>query len=57
MTTGTGEQAYSQLVLATGARRQRGSRLADESDAEVAYLRTIDDSDRLAAPSPRDAGW
>ena len=46
VTTGSEEQAYSQLVLATGARPRRLA-LADESNAEVAYLRTLDDSDRL----------
>ena len=42
------EQPYAQLVLATGARPRRLD-LADESGAEVAYLRTIDDSDRIRA--------
>jgi NADPH-dependent 2,4-dienoyl-CoA reductase/sulfur reductase-like enzyme len=48
VTTADGELRYSQLVLATGARPRRLA-LADESDAEVAYLRTLDDADRIRA--------
>lgn len=46
--TERGEQAYSQLVLATGAVPRRMS-LADASDASIAYLRTVADSDRISA--------
>ena len=46
--TEAGEQPYAQLVLATGARVRRLA-LADGSGAEVAYLRTIADSDRIRA--------
>ena len=48
VTTDAGEQPYSQLVLATGARANRLT-MADESGAEVAYLRTIGDSERIKA--------
>ena len=41
-----GEQPYDKLLLATGAIPRRLA-LADESGAPVAYLRTIEDSNRL----------
>jgi 3-phenylpropionate/trans-cinnamate dioxygenase ferredoxin reductase component len=39
-------QSYDKLLLATGAQPRR-LQLADDSDAPVAYLRTIEHSDRL----------
>ncbi|HET6699404.1 MAG TPA: FAD-dependent oxidoreductase [Nocardioidaceae bacterium] len=42
------EQPYERLLLATGA-APRSLPMADESGAPVAYLRTIEDSDRLRA--------
>jgi NADPH-dependent 2,4-dienoyl-CoA reductase/sulfur reductase-like enzyme len=47
-TDGGDEQPYERLLLATGA-APRALPLADESGAPVAYLRTIEDSDRLRA--------
>ena len=46
VTAGSDEVAYDALLLATGA-RARTLPLADDSDAEVTYLRTLDDSVRL----------
>jgi 3-phenylpropionate/trans-cinnamate dioxygenase ferredoxin reductase subunit len=46
--TSSGDQPYDQLLLATGASPRRLA-MADESGAPVAYLRTIEDSDRLRA--------
>jgi 3-phenylpropionate/trans-cinnamate dioxygenase ferredoxin reductase component len=61
--TAEGEQAYDKLLLATGASPRRLPP-ADASGAPVAYLRTIEDSDRLKAtfkPGARvtviGAGW
>jgi 3-phenylpropionate/trans-cinnamate dioxygenase ferredoxin reductase subunit len=44
--TRDGEQHYDRLLLATGASPRRLS-MADDSGAQVAYLRTIEDSRRL----------
>jgi 3-phenylpropionate/trans-cinnamate dioxygenase ferredoxin reductase subunit len=47
--TSTGErQPYDKLLLATGASPRRLA-MADESGAPVAYLRTVEDSERLKA--------
>jgi 3-phenylpropionate/trans-cinnamate dioxygenase ferredoxin reductase component len=46
--TATGRQRYDKLLLATGATPRRLA-MADESGAPVAYLRTIEDSQRLKA--------
>jgi 3-phenylpropionate/trans-cinnamate dioxygenase ferredoxin reductase subunit len=46
--TATGRQHYDKLLLATGATPRRLA-MADESGAPVAYLRTIEDSQRLKA--------
>ncbi len=46
VTAGDATQAYDRLLLATGARPRRLA-MADESGAPVAYLRTIEDSNRL----------
>ncbi|HET7475237.1 MAG TPA: FAD-dependent oxidoreductase [Dermatophilaceae bacterium] len=46
--TKDGEQGYDALLLATGAAPRRLP-LADQSGAPVAYLRTIEDSDRIKA--------
>jgi 3-phenylpropionate/trans-cinnamate dioxygenase ferredoxin reductase component len=43
---GDTEQAYDKLLLVTGS-TPRHLGLADDSDAPVAYLRTIEDSERL----------
>ncbi|NUR06408.1 MAG: FAD-dependent oxidoreductase [Nocardioidaceae bacterium] len=45
---GGGEQGYDKLLLATGA-SPRHLGFVDDSGAPVAYLRTIEDSDRLKA--------
>ena len=44
--TADGTQPYEQLLLATGAAPRRLP-MADRSGADVHYLRTLDDSDRL----------
>ncbi len=44
--TAAGRQRYDKLLLATGATPRRLA-MADESGAPVAYLRTIEDSQRL----------
>jgi len=44
--TRDGEQAYDRLLLATGASPRRLA-MADESGGPIAYLRTIEDSQRL----------
>ena len=44
--TDTGRQRYDKLLLATGS-SPRHLALADDSGAPVAYLRTIEDSERL----------
>ena len=44
--TETGEQGYDRLLLATGSSPRRLA-LADDSGTPVAYLRTIEDSQRL----------
>jgi NADPH-dependent 2,4-dienoyl-CoA reductase/sulfur reductase-like enzyme len=61
--TAEGEESFTRLLLATGASPRRLA-LADESGVPVAYLRTIDDSERLRttfAGRPRvtiiGAGW
>jgi NADPH-dependent 2,4-dienoyl-CoA reductase/sulfur reductase-like enzyme len=61
--TPDGEEAFTRLLLATGASPRRLSS-ADESGVPVAYLRTIEDSERLRtafASGPRvtiiGAGW
>jgi NADPH-dependent 2,4-dienoyl-CoA reductase/sulfur reductase-like enzyme len=46
--TPAGEDPFTRLLLATGASPRRFAP-ADESGAPVAYLRTIEDSDRLRA--------
>lgn len=46
--TSDGPQPYAKLLLATGASPRRLA-LADESGAPTAYLRTIEDSDRIKA--------
>ncbi len=46
--TATGRQRYDKLLLATGATPRRLA-MADDSGAPVAYLRTIEDSQRLKA--------
>ena len=46
--TRDGEQAYDRLLLATGSTPRRLP-MADDSGAPVAYLRTIEDSQRLKA--------
>jgi NADPH-dependent 2,4-dienoyl-CoA reductase/sulfur reductase-like enzyme len=46
--TSAGEQPFSRLLLATGASPRRLA-LADESGVPVAYLRTVEDSERLRA--------
>ncbi len=61
--TRDGQQSYDRLLLATGS-TPRHLAMADDSGAPVAYLRTIEDSQRLKeafAASPRvvvvGAGW
>ena len=61
--TSSGEETFGQLVLATGS-SPRHLPLADDSGKPVAYLRTVDDSERLKATlsdKPRvtvvGAGW
>jgi 3-phenylpropionate/trans-cinnamate dioxygenase ferredoxin reductase subunit len=61
--TAAGRQAYDKLLLATGSTPRR-LRMADDSGAPVAYLRTIEDSERLKgafSEAPRvavvGAGW
>jgi NADPH-dependent 2,4-dienoyl-CoA reductase/sulfur reductase-like enzyme len=61
--TSTGEEPFTALLLATGASPRRLP-LADDSGVPVAYLRTIEDSERLRAAfaaRPRvtiiGAGW
>ena len=61
--TSGGEETFTRLLLATGASPRRLA-LADESGVPVAYLRTIEDSERLRAAfagRPRvtiiGAGW
>jgi len=63
VSTDVGDTAYSALLLATGA-RARTLPLASTDEAEVHYLRTLDDSTRLRArlgPGHRllvvGAGW
>ena len=46
LTTNGGPQRYDKLLLATGARPRRLA-TADESDAPVTYLRTIEDAARI----------
>jgi 3-phenylpropionate/trans-cinnamate dioxygenase ferredoxin reductase component len=46
VTAGDGDQGYDRLLLATGAVPRRLP-MADESGAPVAYLRTVEDSDRI----------
>lgn len=46
--TASGRQHYDKLLLATGATPRR-LEMADRSGATVAYLRTIEDSERLKA--------
>ena len=46
VTAGTGSQPYDRLLIATGA-SPRHLAMADESGAPVAYLRTIEDSNRI----------
>ncbi|MGG5260377.1 NAD(P)/FAD-dependent oxidoreductase [Phycicoccus avicenniae] len=46
LTTSAGEVTYEKLLLATGA-EPRVLPLAEETDVPVAYLRTVEDSDRL----------
>lgn len=46
--TADGDQPYSRLLLATGS-QPRHLRMADESGAPVAYLRTVEDSDKIRA--------
>jgi NADPH-dependent 2,4-dienoyl-CoA reductase/sulfur reductase-like enzyme len=46
--TSGGEEPFTRLLLATGASPRRLA-LADESGVPVAYLRTIEDSERLRA--------
>ncbi len=48
VTAGGTAQAYSRLLLATGSQPRRLA-MADESGAPVAYLRTIEDTERLKA--------
>ncbi len=48
LATGDGPVDYDRLLIATGARPRRLA-LADDSGAPVAYLRTIEDSQRLQA--------
>ena len=61
--TRDGQQSYDRLLVATGS-TPRHLAMADDSGAPVAYLRTIEDSQRLKevfASSPRvvvvGAGW
>ncbi len=61
--TSAGEVGYDRLLLATGAEPRR-LELAEQSGAPTAYLRTIEDSDRLKAAFARGgrivvvgAGW
>jgi 3-phenylpropionate/trans-cinnamate dioxygenase ferredoxin reductase subunit len=61
--TSAGEEPFTRLLLATGASPRRLA-LADESGVPVAYLRTVEDSERLRtafAARPRvtiiGAGW
>ena len=61
--TAAGEEPFTRLLLATGASPRRLA-LADESGVPVAYLRTVEDSERLRsafAARPRvaiiGAGW
>jgi 3-phenylpropionate/trans-cinnamate dioxygenase ferredoxin reductase subunit len=61
--TDAGEEPFTRLLLATGASPRRLP-LADESGVPVAYLRTVEDSERLRAEfaaRPRvtiiGAGW
>ncbi len=46
LTTSAGDLTYEKLLLATGA-EPRVLGLAEEADVPVAYLRTVEDSDRL----------
>jgi len=46
VSTGADSQPYDRLLIATGASPRRLS-MADESGAPVAYLRTIEDSNRI----------
>ncbi len=48
------QQSFDRLLLATGATPRR-LRMADDSGAPVAYLRTIEDSDQLSAAFGPDA--
>ena len=48
VSTRDGEQSYDRLLLATGSSPRRLP-MADDSGAPVAYLRTIEDSQRLKA--------
>ncbi len=61
--TSVGEVGYDRLLLATGAEPRR-LELAEQSGVPTAYLRTIEDSDRLKAAFARGgrivvvgAGW
>jgi NADPH-dependent 2,4-dienoyl-CoA reductase/sulfur reductase-like enzyme len=61
--TSAGEVGYDRLLLATGAEPRR-LELAEQSGVPTAYLRTIEDSDRLKAAFARGgrivvvgAGW
>ncbi|MEJ7775532.1 MAG: FAD-dependent oxidoreductase, partial [Nocardioidaceae bacterium] len=46
VTAGEQPQSYDKLLITTGASPRR-LRMADESGAPVAYLRTVEDSDRI----------
>ncbi|MGA9749037.1 MAG: FAD-dependent oxidoreductase [Nocardioides sp.] len=46
VTSGGSVQPYSQLLLATGSQPRRFA-MADQSGAPVAYLRTVEDTERL----------
>ncbi|MDQ6686853.1 MAG: FAD-dependent oxidoreductase [Actinomycetota bacterium] len=46
LTAGTGQQSYDKLLITTGA-RPRHLAMADDSQAQIAYLRTVEDSDRI----------
>lgn len=48
LTTSAGDLTYERLLLATGA-EPRVLDVAEEADVPVAYLRTLEDSDRLRA--------
>lgn len=63
LSTTAGEERYTSLLLATGSRPRRLP-LAEETGVPVAYLRTVEDSERLRtafAARPRvaivGAGW